>query len=305
MILVFGGTGFIGRNLVAELHRQGRPAMVVSRQPDRFFLATHAPSVENTTTETFLADPKSFLATSQAVVYLANTSTPGANVDLPWREASDNLAPMMRVAQAVAKESNTHFIYLSSGGTVYGQVPAPMAKEDDPLNPISPYGLGKKMGEAFLNYTARTAGLRHTVLRPSNPIGIWQSNRSQGLVGVLMRAALHGETFSMLGEGTAVRDYFDVRDLVTAILGTVDAPGTSIGKVWNVGSGIGHSVKDVRDLVETISGRPIKTEILPSRQTDVDRIVLDISRIRDELGWAPRWSLEDSLTDIWKAHSEG
>lgn len=299
MILVFGGTGFVGKNLVKALLSKGQGVRVVSRNPDTNFLEAHAPEAEVITLERFMADPDAALFGVHTVVYAASTSTPGSNLDTPWREARDTVEAAMRVMSAVVRHSAAHVVYLSSGGTVYGQCADPMIREDVPLNPISPYGLGKKMTEAAIDFMARTQGLRVTVLRPSNPIGRWQMSLSQGVVGALMRAAKQETVFPMIGDGTSVRDYFDVRDLVSAIVMTLENPDASLGQIWNVGSGQGASVGDVLDLVQDISGKTITVEKMPARSTDVDRVVLDTSAIRTRLGWAPQYDLRQSLSDIW------
>lgn len=301
MILVFGGTGFVGKNLTHVMVGEGRRVRVVSRRPDTEFLAQYAPGAESLTLEKFLADPESGLFGVKAILYLASTSTPGANLDSPWREARDTVEVVMRVMTVVVGRSDAPFVYLSSGGTVYGKCEVPLITEDTPLNPISPYGLGKKMSEAAVDFMIRTRGLKATVLRPANPIGRWQTSLSQGVVGALMRAAQGGTPFPLIGDGSAVRDYFDVRDLVAAIIAVLDNPEISSGQVWNVGSGQGYSVRALHAMVQEVTGRSIATELRPARSSDVDRVVLDISRIKEILSWAPEFDQRRSLQDIWAA----
>jgi len=299
MILVLGGTGFVGKNLVVSLHARGIPVRVVSRAPDAGFLEQHAPGTSVLRLEQFLTDPKSALFGVDTVVYLASTSTPGSNLDTPWHEARDTVEAAMRAISAVAEHSNANLIYLSSGGAVYGEITADRISEDSELRPISPYGLGKRMTEAAIDFMARTQGLRTTILRPSNPIGRWQVSVSQGVVGALMRAARQGTVFPMIGEGSAVRDYFDVRDLSSAIEAVIDNPEISNGKVWNVGSGVGVSVQEMVSLVQEVSGREIAVQRLPARATDVARVVLDTSAIHKAVGWTAEYELKASLKDIW------
>lgn len=301
MILVVGGTGFVGKNLVMSLHTKGYPVRVVSRTPDMAFLETHAPGTTALSLEQFMADPKAALFGVKTLVYLASTSTPGANQDTPWREARDTVEAAMRVMNTVVQHGNAHMIYLSSGGTVYGETALDTISEDTPLNPISPYGLGKKMTEGAVDFMARTRGLRATILRPSNPIGRFQVSLSQGVVGALMRAARTGRVFPMIGGGLAVRDYFDVRDLAHAIEAVIDAPEQSLGRTWNVGSGEGTSVLEMLALVRQISGQQITVEDLPARAADVSRGVLNTQAIRKNLNWAPRYDLKQSLEGMWLA----
>lgn len=301
MIVVIGGTGFIGKSLLLELHKAGRRALSVSRQPDRQFIAKHATSAEAMTLESFRADPAAALFGCSAVVYLATTSTPGANSDEPWKEAQDNLDPLIRLLNAVQRYSpKTHVVFLSSGGAIYGRSTDEKLHEASPLNPISPYGLGKLLMENTLQFMARTAGLRTTILRPSNPIGHFQTSRSQGVVGALMRAAETGDTFPMLGDGSAIRDYFDVADLVTGILSTIDQPQVTVGEIFNIGSGEGYSVKQMLELVENVTDRPIAVQQLPARHTDVDRVVLNIEKMKAATGWLPAHEMRKSLEEIWR-----
>lgn len=301
MIAVIGGTGFIGKNLVLTLQRAGRSVLSVSRQPDRAFLAEHAPDAEAMTLSDFHADPAAVLFGVDALVYLASSSTPGSNLQAPWHEATDNVEPLLRMLKAVqVHRPQAHFIFLSSGGTVYGQTSDALISEQTDLHPISAYGMGKKMMEAAVGFMADHHGLSSTVLRPANPVGLWQKSRSQGVVGALLRAA-HAETpFPMMGDGGAIRDYFDVADLCDAILDCIAQPNSSIGQIFNVGSGQGWSVRQIYDLVCAVTGRDIMVESVPARNSDVDRVVLDTARIEAALGWRPTRALEDTVRAIWE-----
>lgn len=300
MILIIGGTGFVGKNLSVFLHGQGHQLRVVSRAPDHAFLETHVAGTSALTLEQFLSDPQSALFDVKTVVYLASTSTPGANLETPWQEAGDTVEAAMRVMSALAKHSQASFIYLSSGGAIYGETTLDAIPETQDLRPISPYGLGKKMTEAAVDFMGRTQGMCTTILRPSNPIGRWQVSLSQGVVGALMRSARQGTVFTMIGQGTAVRDYFDVRDLSLAIKAVIDQPEKSHGKIWNVGSGEGTSVQEMVGLVQDVSGLEIEIKRLPPRPSDVTRLVLDTSAIRSTLDWAPEHELRASIKEIWE-----
>lgn len=305
MILVFGGTGFIGRNLAIALHQAGERMLSVSRRPDRAFLSAHAPSAEAMTLEQFHADPATALFGCRAVIYLAGASIPASNLQTPWQELPDNVEPFLRSLSAIQLHSpEAHVVYASSGGTVYGRSAAAKIAEDQPLRPISAYGMGKKMMETALTFFCDQKGMRATILRPANPVGPWQTSRSQGVVGVLMRAAAQGTPFPMLGDGSTVRDYFDVADLVSALRAVIDTPEQSVGEIFNAGSGQGHSLRDMITLVEEVSGQAITIEQVPARSSDVDRVVLDITRARTQLGWEPQVPIHTSLTNIWRGYAD-
>ncbi len=299
MILIVGGTGFIGRNLILMLQKDEMPQRVVSRRPDRAFLQDHAPGTEAITAQEFHDAPERYLADCTAVVYLASTSTPGSNLTAPWKEPAENVDAAVRAMHLVATHSDAHFVFLSSGGTVYGPTLVRPIPENATLNPISPYGLGKKMCEAAVDFMARTAGFQATVLRPANPVGPWQTNPNHGVVGALFRAATQNTAFHMLGDGSAVRDYFDIRDLARGIVDVIKSPEISIGQTWNIASGRGHSIREVHSLVEMVTGIEVPITRGAARPSDIDHVVLDISCIQDALGWTPHYDLEQTLAYTW------
>lgn len=115
-----------------------------------------------------------------------------------------------------------------------------------------------------------------------------------------MDAAESGETFFLNGDGSAVRDYFDARDLARAVIAalTPDGPEQAL---WNVGSGIGTSLTELIGAVEEVTGRKINVEMRPMPAGEVSRAVLDVGKIGADLGWQARIGLHDSLHDIWQA----
>jgi UDP-glucose 4-epimerase len=297
MLLIFGGTGFIGKNLCAELHGQGRAAMVVSRSPDAEFLKAYAPSITSMTLGAFWDAPEGPLSRATGVVYAAGVSTPGVNVDAPWNELSETVAPVMRLAKAVA-DADLRMIYLSSGGAIYGNTGGKMVPETRGMHPVSPYGLGKMQTEQALAYYHRAHGLRYVVLRPSNPVGRWQTNSAQGVIGVLLRQAASGGGFTLFGDGSTVRDYVCVEDLSAAILAALDTDKFDPA-VWNIGSGEGRTTRSVYDMVCEISGVQIALSEQPARPSDVDHLVLDVSRAKADLGWEAKGNLEAQVAKLW------
>ena len=302
MLLIFGGTGFIGKNICVHLHATGQAAQVVSRNPDRDFLAKYAPSISAVALDAFWQTPNDFLGAATTVVYAAATSTPGTNVETPWDELGETVEPVFRLAKAAA-EVGARMIYLSSGGAIYGNTGGEAVKETRPMHPVSPYGLGKMQCEQALAYCQRAHGLRHVVLRPSNPVGPFQTNAQQGVIGVLLRKALTREAFTMFGDGSSVRDYLSVRDLVSALslaIGTDRADGT----VWNVGQGKGWSTAEIHQLACEITGIDIPMIHQAARKSDVDHLVLDVQKIGEDLGWRPVVALEDEITRSWETLRE-
>ena len=206
---------------------------------------------------------------------------------------------MLRMLHAIAAHNPaTHFVFLSSGGTVYGHSGEKPVAEDAPLRPVSAYGFSKVMSEKAIDLMASTAGLRATILRPSNPVGAWQSGERQGLVGAILNAAAAGTPFQRIGAGETVRDYFDVRDLCEAILAVLDQPDLSVGQTFNVGSGEGLTINQILAKTAEVTGRWVEVVNVPARTFDVERIVLDTQAIRQALCWQARISLETTIRNM-------
>jgi UDP-glucose 4-epimerase len=296
VILVIGGTGFIGRNLLLSLHASGLKAITASRIPNHVFLNAYMPSVEAISMCDLYAAPELVLPKCSAVIWLAGGAGPGQNAQEPWLEMGETVQPVVQMAHAVIEhQPHAHFVFLSSGGTVYGNPEVCPVHENVPLRPISAYGFGKVMSEQALSLLSETVGLRLSVLRPANPVGRWQTGDRQGLIAVILNAIDQNRPVIRLGEGTAVRDYFDVGDLCAAIIAVIDQPRKSIGATYNVGSGIGYSINEIIDLVGKVVGKRVEVEDRPARAQDVRNIVLDCTRIRSALGWHAETPLVDTI----------
>lgn len=301
MILVIGGTGFIGRNLLLRLHASGLPTITASRNPNQKFLDAYLPNVKALSMSELYAAPESILPKCSAVLWLAGGAGPGQNAKQPWLEMGDTVQPVMQMAHAVLEHrSDAHFVFLSSGGTVYGNPDVCPVPENVPLRPISAYGFGKVVSEQALSLISATTGLRLSVLRPANPVGRWQSGDQQGLIAVILNSIVQNRPVIRLGDGTAIRDYFDVSDLCSAIISVIEHPRVSVGATYNVGSGIGHSINDILALVGKVLGKRVEVEDHPARAHDVHSIVLDCTRIRNDLGWQAETSLADTVQSMVK-----
>lgn len=295
--LIFGGTGFIGKNLCRRLYQDGREAITVSRQPDTDFLANYAPTIDALTLEEFWNSPEFYLSRFPTVIYLASTSIPAANANAPWKDLHDAVTPAFKVASQVASLEVGRFVYISSGGAVYGHTSGVEVDENFEKKPISPYGFAKLMTEEALKFLSRSRGLEFSILRPSNPTGNWQTNKAQGVVGALIRAAQAGGTFTMFGDGSTTRDYIAVEELVDAILRASD-PKSPSNDIWNIGSGKGYSIKDVHNIVCKISNTKIPVTSMPKRLSDVDHLVLNIKKAKRDLNWHPKTELETQIKNI-------
>lgn len=303
--VVIGGNGYVGRHVCQVLTENGIGFAVTTRGEARELKEAfpHADIIGRFS----LADATTFEMVSEfrSFIMLASASVPSTFADSLHDETVHNLLPFIDFFEFIPEGSRV--IYVSSGGAVYGDAGAhdgPIAETVASAS-ISPYGLVKGFVEETLRYHARRRGIRFTILRPSNPIGpeVVLSGgevrrRPQGVVTIFMRRMLAGEPITVFGDGTSERDYFDVRDLARAIHDIHRLPDLDCDTV-NVGMGEGTSLGDLIERIGTVVGQQAGIDWQPARGFDVQRIVLDTSRLRALTGWQPAISLDQSIRDTW------
>jgi UDP-glucose 4-epimerase len=276
-VLLLGGTGFIGSALARRLQREKRPVHVLGRGQE--------------------AQLEHALLQCCTVVHLACSTTPGASAASPSLELGD-LALTLRVLDLLKAQPQTHLIFFSSGGTVYGNPQALPVTEGSPLAPLSNHGASKASQEIFCE-ALRTRGHAVTILRPSNAYGPGQAMKGGfGLVRTVLEHVRLGTAMEIWGDGGNVRDFVHVDDVAEACARLVSLPEDS--GTYNLGSGKGYSVNEVLRMVEEVSGRPVSKTYRPARTVDVRDVVLDISLLETRLSWTPQVTLEEGIRGTWQ-----
>jgi len=296
MVAVFGAGGFLGSHLVAGLCAQGRPLRAISRSPEAALLARRSAACE--VIEADLRDPLATTAALQGVdtvVQLVSTSSPGLGNALNVIDIQENVIPHVQAMRIALDAGVRRYVFVSSGGAVYGPGAVVPTPEDAPTNPISSHGLTKLTIEKYLQMHAQVDGLDAVILRLANPFGPGQQFRKgQGLIPAVLGRVRQGLPVRIFGEGAAQRDFVYVEDVIGAMLRAIDRPEAA-GQVLNVGSGQGHSVAEVIATIEELLGRPVECEHVGARKTDVDVNILDIRRAGEVLGWAPHTPFREGL----------
>jgi len=298
MILVTGGTGFLGSALLRTLDAQQSAVRCVGFQSRR-----HAGrgTQEYVATDLRQVDPDSAIFDSvDTIVHLASTTIPETSMaDMPF-DARSNLDMALRLLEAARVRGIKHFLFASSAGTVYGDPVRLPTRETDPTDPWSSYGVVKLMIEKYIGLYARLHGIRGISLRISNPYGSGQFLGAP--IGVLARLLQHahdGTDFRVWGDGSIVRDYFHVDDLMRAMLLALAEPAIPSG-VYNVAAGRGTSINELIALVREVTGRALTVHYEPARRIDVPKIWLDATKFRAATGWRPTIELEDGVRDLWR-----
>lgn len=275
-VLLLGGGGFIGSALARRLHRDQIPVQIVGRSN--------------------LDQLSAFLARCGAVVHLASSTTPGNSATQPELEMA-NLRLTQQLVKALENQPDTHLIFFSSGGTVYGNPTSLPVREDAALAPLSPHGAAK-VAQENICLTLRARGHVVSILRPSNVYGPGQVLKGGfGLVRTLLQHAHLRTELQLWGDGENVRDYLYIDDLVDATLRMIEC--SDFAGTYNIGSGVGHSVNQVKALVEEVTGRSISVCYAPSRGVDVRAVVLDGQSLQQAIQWRPRTGLMEGIRHTW------
>jgi UDP-glucose 4-epimerase len=244
------------------------------------------------------ADCAEFVRGLELVIHLSHTNTPFTSDKYLPGDAQSNLLPTLNLIESIrAAGTRPHVIFASSGGGVYGPLPSrrPL-REDDPCVPRTSYGIQKIAAELYLRLAAANGWLTVTCLRISNPYGLLlPSQREQGFIGVAVNRILRGQPVRVFGDPDNVRDYVHLADVARAFAATTC--GTLPSQTYNIGSGIGLSVRDILAAMESVLGRPIAVTYEPASVGAhlAPWNVLDIGRARRDLGWQPTTALEDGL----------
>lgn len=295
-ILLLGGAGFIGRALCARLSASGHDVHVLTRGTAIEIAegcAIHGGGIENTELL------RRLLPKMNTIVHLASATTPGLSAATPSLEANLNIAPTLGLLEVLSAHPHVRLIYVSSGGTVYGDPGSDATCEDSELKPLSYYGAGKVAAEAFLRCFQQRSGNPLVIVRPSNVYGPGQPRyQGFGVIRTMLQHALDGSTMTIWGDGSIVRDFVYIDDLVTA-MECFMAESAPTG-TFNIGAGVGHSLNELITIVESASGRPLRVRHEAARGVDVQRVVLDISAIKARYGWRPTVSIETGLARTWE-----
>jgi UDP-glucose 4-epimerase len=294
-ILVLGASGFIGRHLAESFASTGRPVIAATRQVAKF---THF-SITNVVAP--FDEPEHFaplLERCRWVIHAASISTPGSSAAKP--QLDGNLRTTLALIEALQDASSHRLLFLSSGGTLYGDREDP-AHEDDPLRPRSYHGAGKAAAEQFIHAWATQYGGTAVVLRPSNIYGPGQpARRGFGIIPTAFDCALHWTPITIWGDGTTVRDYLYIDDFIALCDATLARPLDGGTHVFNAASGEAVAVDALIDRVDVVTGRPLHRTYQPARRVDIRSITADTTAARATFDWHPTTKLDEGLRRTWQ-----
>ncbi len=316
-MLVTGGAGYIGSHASKALHRAGYPVVVFDN-----LMAGHREAVQFG--EFVLGDITDLAAVRRAlrdhgitaVMHFAAYLDVGESVREPAKYYRNNVTGALTVLEAMALEGVKHFVFSSTCAT-YGEPVETPISELHPQQPINSYGESKLAVERALPHFERAHGIHSAALRYFNAAGadpdgeIGEDHSPEiHLIPRAIEAATGGRGLLVFGDdyptpdGTCLRDYIHVCDLADAHVKALEAIfDTGTSRIYNLGTGHPHSVREVIDAVERVSGRRVPWTLAPRREGDPAVLYAAAHKAQRELRWTPRFAdLETIVRTAWNWH---
>jgi UDP-glucose 4-epimerase len=297
-VIVTGGAGFIGSNLVDTLLGAGCDVTVIDdlSSGEMRRVAANAEFHEVDIVDRDTLDDVVDRCKPEAIFHLAAQSSVTVSVTDPARDCAVNVQGTLNVLEAATRH-RAPVVFTSTGGALYGN-DAPIPTDEDRIPaPLAPYGASKWAGEAYIRTWSASTGVPHAVCRLGNVYGPRQSPHGEaGVVAIFAHHLYTERSPKIFGYGRPTRDYVHVSDVVNALRAASGVAGT-----FNVATGVETDVMTVWSTLAKASGFHVSPELAPLREGELERSCMDPSRARRELDWKAQISLEQGLHETYEA----
>ena len=279
-ILILGGLGFIGSNLIEEFlrHNDDYNILVFDFPGKLNFFGSQIKVIngdfnnETTLKQVFTEN------VIDTVFHLISTTIPASSNDNIIYDIEANLVPTIQLLKLLVQFKIQEIVFFSSGGSVYGKVKdVKKVDENHSTFPISSHGIIKLTIEKYIHLFQELYGVNYLILRVGNPYGPYQSSDSQGLINVFIRKMFRNETLTIRGDGNAIKDYIYVKDLAK-IVHLLISKGIR-NEIINIGSGIGISINQIVKIFKEKFNYKNSIKYSEAYLSDVPRIVLDTKKL--------------------------
>ena len=299
-VLITGGCGFIGTNLIKCLDEKGYSLRVIDNLSagNKQYLE----KLLDKAPEFILDDIRNeqvvnkAVADVDAIVHLAAHTSVVESLENPREDWDINVNGTLNLLEACRQQGAERFIFASSNA-VLGEQPPPIDESKMP-QPLSPYGASKLAGEALCSTYYHSFGLKTVSLRFANCYGPY-SNHKSIVTALFMRQAKEGKTLVIYGDGNQTRDFIHVDDICQAIYLSLTAQNQTCGEVFQIASGTETSINQLVELISEMTEKKLQIVHEPERKGEIRRNYSDISKARAVLGFEPRVRLKKGLHDLW------
>jgi len=318
-ILVTGGAGYIGSFMVRKLKEEGDEPVIVDNlsQGHKEAIRDFRLEVIDLVTEKEKLDKLLSSEKFDGVIHMASFIQMGESFKNPGKYYRNNVGGFLNLLDSMI-ENKVNKIILSSSAGVYGNPVNLPIKEDDPKNPLNPYGETKYIMERMLEDYDQAHGLKFISIRYFNAAGaaldgsIGEDHPEEShLIPLAIKTAIKGKEFTIFGndyqtpDGTCVRDYIHVLDLVEnhtlALKYLLDGAKSNF---YNAGIGQGYSNKEVVEMIKKVTGIDLKINYGPRREGDANSLYASIDKIKKELHWQPKYGLKEIIETAFKWHKD-
>ncbi len=315
-VLVTGGAGYIGSAVVHTLIEGGDEVVVIDNLYQGHRAAVHPTAVfiEGDLANAALVEETIANHKPDGIMHFASNTLVGESVEKPFMYLGDNLTNGLNLMKSAIRHDVGRFI-LSSTANLFDDPEQMPIRPEERIVPGSPYGESKYILERFLHWMDRLYGMRFAALRYFNACGAVSAEFGEDhdpethLIPLTLQVALgqrekiyiYGDDYNT-PDGTCIRDYIHILDLAQAHILALRGIGNG-SKHYNLGNGRGFSVREVIETAREVTGHPIPAEVGPRREGDPDILIADSQKIKDDLGWQPKYdNLQDIISSAWEWH---
>lgn len=290
-VVILGGNGFIGRNIAQYMIKQNKKVTV-------YDLAMPQEKIDQVTYKIGDCADKEKLEEAfkgqDVVIHLANSILPQSSMQNPLYGYETEVENALNILKVCKKYNIKRIIFASSGGTIYGHNGLEINSEEAPTRPINHYGIVKRTIEDILMMQNELDNMENIVLRISNPFGTGQNiKQGVGAITAFGKRMIEGNAIQLFGDGNIVRDYIAIEEVAKAFGLACDwAINREIVPIFNIGSGEGHSLKQLIEIISNYLEIEPAIEYLPERKFDVKCNILDITKAQKYLKYDLQYSSE-------------
>jgi len=296
-VVITGGYGFIGVNLVTMLHNNYDITVI-----DNGSLGAYKNLISDLSNcvDADITDRDSIcnvISQNDYVVHLAACGSVIDSISDPETNFTNNVKGTFNIVNLSALSGIKHLIFASTGGALIGNAIPPVDESSLP-SPISPYGSSKLCGEAYCHGFSGISELKTTILRFANIYGPYSENK-KGAVTTFIKSLINNQPINIYGDGSASRDYLYVDDLCTAISNIIEKPSDSC-EVYHLATGIETSINKLVKLLCEIADKPDhQIQYLPGRKGEVERNYANFDKANKIFNFKPGVNLNDGLKKTW------